>query len=178
MHAYLVRISLIFCLLLSSACGFHLRGSVDVPEELRTVYVSGQNPGSAIVRNIKDSLRASGVTLTDKAADAPYTLFIKEEREEKRTISLNRVAAAAEFQIRRFVSYEIQDRLRRQLSGPHELINERNFQNDINNVVGKRDEERLIREEMQRALAQQIIRRYQSLDPEQLRARQSRQTGS
>ncbi len=54
--------------------------------------------------------------------------------------------------------------------GPHELIVERNFQNDINNVVGKRDEERLIREEMQVLLASQIMRRYQAIDAIQLQS--------
>lgn len=168
MRKVIANLLLLSSLLLINACGFHLRGTIDVPEALQTVYITGEDPASPLVRQLKRNLAAAGVILVDKAAAAPYTLYIGKAREEKRTISLNRVAAAAEFQIRQFVSFEIHNRYRQLLSGPFDLINERNFQNDINNVVGKRDEERLIREEMHKALAQQIIRRYQSLDPNQL----------
>jgi LPS-assembly lipoprotein len=174
MTSVIARVLLITGMLLTTACGFHLRGTIDVPEALQTVYVTGDKPSSAVLQQVRSSMAGAGVTLVEKASEAPYTLYIGEEREEKRTISLNRVAAAAEFQIRQFVSFEIRDQYRQLLSGPFELINERNFQNDINNVVGKRDEERLIREEMHKALAQQIIRRYQSLDPNQLTVSQKR----
>ncbi len=153
---------------LLSACGFHLRGAVDVPESLRNVYVTGENPRSPIVQSVQRSMRASGVKLSISAATAPYTLYIGNEQEEKRSISVDEQAAAAEFQLRHYVSFELRDPKGIPLAGPDELISERVFVNDITNVVGKRDEERLIREEMQRQLAGQIMRRYQALDADRL----------
>lgn len=160
---------------LLSACGFHLRGAVDVPESLRNVYVTGENPHSPIVMNLQRSMRASGVTLTSSAAAAPYTVYISKEHEEKRSISVDQQAAAAEFQLRHYVSFELRDPQGSPLVGPDQLISERVFLNDITNVVGKRDEERLIREEMRRQLAGQIMRRYQALDADRLEQLQNQQ---
>ncbi len=153
---------------LLGACGFHLRGAVDVPESLRNVYVTGENPRSPIVMNLQRSMRASGVELSSSAATAPYTVYISNEHEEKRSISVDEQAAAAEFQLRHYISFELRDPKGSPLVGPDQLISERVFVNDITNVVGKRDEERLIREEMRRQLAGQIMRRYQALDADRL----------
>lgn len=168
MHT-LVRIftSLVIILALS-ACGFQLRGAFQVPEVLGSVHLSSENPGSPILNSVRRSMLSSGVQLVDTDQQAPYTLHLSRERSEKRSISVDSLAAAAEFQLRQFVSYELRSRRGELLVGPHELIVERNFQNDINNVVGKRDEERLIREEMQVLLASQIMRRYQAIDSAQL----------
>ncbi len=151
-----------------SACGFQLRGAFQVPEALGTVHLSSENPGSPILNSVRRAMVSSGVQLVDSDQDAPYSLHLSRERSEKRSISVDSLAAAAEFQLRQFVSYELRSRRGELLVGPHQLIVERNFQNDINNVVGKRDEERLIREEMQVLLASQIMRRYQAIDAAQL----------
>lgn len=156
-------------------CGFHLRGAVDVPESLRTVFVTGENPHSPIVMDVQRSMRASGVKLTSSAAAAPYTVYISSESEEKRSISVDAQAAAAEFQLRHSINFELRDPKGNALVGPDQLIGERVFLNDITNVVGKRDEERLIREEMRRQLAAQIMRRYQALDADRLEELQSQQ---
>ncbi len=157
-------------------CGFHLRGAVNVPESLRTVFVTGENPHSPIVMDVQRSMRASGVKLTSSAAAAPYTVYISSESEEKRSISVDAQAAAAEFQLRHSINFELRDPKGNALVGPDQLIGERVFLNDITNVVGKRDEERLIREEMRRQLAAQIMRRYQALDADRLEELQNQQT--
>lgn len=154
--------------LMVAGCGFHLRGNIEVPEALKTVYLSSENPVSGLTKRVRQSMRASGVTLAENSTQSPYTLYLHDERMEKRSISVDSIAAAAEFQLRQFASYEIRDSENRLLIGPLEVISERNFQNDINNVVGKRDEERLIREEMQVHLAAQIMRRYQAIDVTEL----------
>ena len=151
-----------------SACGFHLRGAFQVPEALSTLHLSSENPTSPILSSVRRTMLSSGVDLVKSETDAPYTLYLSGERTEKRSISVDSLAAAAEFQLRQFVSYELRTAGGQLLVGPHELIVERNFQNDINNVVGKRDEERLIREEMHVLLASQIMRRYQAIDATQL----------
>lgn len=166
-RAALILLSVLASVLLG-ACGFHLRGAVDVPESLRNVYVTGENPRSPIVMSLQRSMRASGVELSSSAATAPYTVYISNEREEKRSISVDEQAAAAEFQLRHYISFELRDPQGSPLVGPDQLISERVFVNDITNVVGKRDEERLIREEMRHQLAGQIMRRYQALDADRL----------
>lgn len=164
------KILIVFSLLsiALSACGFHLRGAFEVPDSLKLVHLSSENPASAMLNNVRRTMLASGVQVVKYSSEAPYSLHLSGERTEKRSISVDSLAAAAEFQLRQFISYEIRDERKKLLLGPHELISERNFQNDINNVVGKRDEERLIREEMQVQLAAQIMRRYQSIDVNQL----------
>ncbi len=169
---------LVASLVTLGACGFQLRGAYQVPSNLRTLHLVGETPASPIVSHLRRSMLSSGVTLVDNQTEAPYTLYVSRERSEKRSLSVDSLAAAAEFQLRQFASFEIRDQADQLVLGPHELITERNFQNDINNVVGKRDEERLIRQEMHAQLARQIMRRYQSIDPAQLNQANSLSSGS
>lgn len=159
--------AVLLCVTLS-ACGFQLRGAFQVPDALKVLHLSAENPNSAIVSQVRRSMLASGVRVVNSNNDAPYTLHISKERTEKRSISVDSIAAAAEFQLRQFVSYELRDSSNRIVISPQQIINERNFQNDINNVVGKRDEERLIMDEMRIQLASQIMRRYQAIDLDSL----------
>ncbi|MFK8020328.1 MAG: LPS assembly lipoprotein LptE [Pseudomonadales bacterium] len=168
MHRTKILFTSVLLSLMLSSCGFHLRGAFEVPDSLRIVHLSSENPASAMLSNVRRTMLASGMQVVKYSSEAPYSLHLSGERTEKRSISVDSLAAAAEFQLRQFISYEIRDERKQLLLGPLELISERNFQNDINNVVGKRDEERLIREEMHIQLAAQIMRRYQSIDVNQL----------
>jgi LPS-assembly lipoprotein len=150
-------------LMLSLAgCGFTLRGSVDLPPQLRTLQIESPVPNSELVREVSRMLRNNSVALTDKPNDDIWRLGIGTEQVRERVLSVNANARAGEYE----VTMDVAAQLRRgtQVVGPETLSVSRVYLADPENAVAKNEEAELIRSEMRRELAQQVLRRLQSIE--------------
>jgi LPS-assembly lipoprotein len=67
-------------LLLLAGCGFHLRGIVNLPSQLQTLYLQSASPYSELTRQIRTSLKFSNAKLVSSADQAPVTLHIFDEK--------------------------------------------------------------------------------------------------
>ncbi|MGV3592433.1 MAG: LPS assembly lipoprotein LptE [Gammaproteobacteria bacterium] len=156
----LLAVSLLLAVL--GGCGFTLRGTVDLPPELHTLQIESPVPNSEIVREVSRVLRNNAVTLTDTATDDVWRLGIGGEQLRERVLSVNANARAGEYEL----TMDVAAQLRRgaETIGPETLSVSRVYLADPENAVAKNEEAELIRSEMRRELAQQILRRLQSLD--------------
>ncbi len=153
---------LLLCCSVISACGFKLRGLVEVPESLQRVHFSASKD-SATVRSVKRLLQGNGVQLVGDDDAAPYRLEILSESSQRRAASLNSLAKTEEYELRSSLRFQILDQQQRSVLAPQELITERVYTFDENNVSAKDAEEALLRREMQDDLAHQLVRRYLGL---------------
>lgn len=144
-----------------SGCGFTLRGSVDLPPDLRTLQIESPTPNSELVRDVSRMLRNNAVTLIEEPADDVWRLGIGSEQISERVLSVNANARAGEYEL----TMDVAAQLRRgsELIGPETLSVSRVYLADPENAVAKNEEAELIRAEMRRELAQQILRRLQSI---------------
>jgi LPS-assembly lipoprotein len=60
-----------FCACLS-ACGFHLRGSYNLPPQLQNIYVQSSQPFDSFIAKIKRSFKDSGIHLAPNVNQATY----------------------------------------------------------------------------------------------------------
>lgn len=161
MHAFVIlrRLGPALLLLLLTGCGFALRGSADLPAALQTMEVAGVDENSDLLQEVRRALRNSGVTIVED--DSPYRLGIGRETSLERIVSVNSNARAGE--------YELEMNLLFQLSqggttilGPETLSLTRVYLTDPENAVAKEEEAELIRSELRRELAQQLLYRLQA----------------
>jgi LPS-assembly lipoprotein len=96
------------------------------------------------------------IVLTEEI-DAPTRLTLREEQFTQRNVSLTAQARAAEMELTLSVDFLLQQEETLPLEGTATVS--RQMLNDPRNVVGKTEEMRLLREEMRRDLAAQIVRR-------------------
>ena len=155
-------VGLVTLMVLLSGCGFTLRGSVALPAELQTLQVESPAPNSEIVREVSRMLRNNAVTLTDDAPADVWHLGIGNEQLSERVLSVNANARAGEYELTMTVPVQLQRGT--QTLGPETLSVARVYLADPENAVAKNEEAELIRAEMRRELAQQILRRLQSLE--------------
>jgi LPS-assembly lipoprotein len=149
-------------LTLLGGCGFTLRGSADLPEALRTLQVESPNPESEIVREVRRMLRNNDVTLTETPGTSTYRLGIGAEEVSERVLSVNAIARAGEYEITLTVAAQL--RRGAQTIGPETFTVSRSYLADPDTAVATNEEAELIRTELRRELAQQILRRLQSLE--------------
>ena len=151
----------LFALAALGGCGFTLRGSVDLPPALQTMQLESPVPDSEIVREVRRMLRNNEVTLTDAPGATTYRLGIGGEQASERVLSVNANARAGEYELT--TSVAVQLRRGTDVLGTETLSVSRVYLADPENAVAKNEEAELIRDEMRRELAQQILRRLQSL---------------
>lgn len=144
-------------------CGWHLRGSQALPPQLQTLHLQTASQTSEFTRSLKRSLEAADVSLVESSAAAPYTLKISPVSNTKRTLSTTGSAKVAEYELTSSITYAIQNREGEQLVAPTQLNRVKTYLYNSNNAISSFEEENLLREEMQRDLIQQLMRRYRAL---------------
>lgn len=121
---------------------------------------SGSSNGSANNSSERTSERGSETTNENSSI---YRLQLGAEGSSERTLSVNSNARAGEYELELAVQFRLVQRGRVVL-GPESLAVTRVYLTDPGNAVAVNEEADLIRAEMRRELAQQILRRLQTAE--------------
>lgn len=146
-----------------AACGFALRGSVDLPG-LEPLYVQNFENGTPIQREVLRVLVDNKIELANELAAGGYNLLVGNENSSERALSVNANARAGEYEI----SMSVQFQLRRgadAVMDPQTPAISKVYLADPENAIAKNEEAEIIRTEMRRELGQLILRRLQALQP-------------
>jgi LPS-assembly lipoprotein len=138
--------------LLLVACGFHLRGRVQLPRSLASVRIEARDPQSDFYSALRASLLGSGTRLDGLAADAA-TIHVLDDNASERvlTVSATRnipTAFLLSYRVRISVDYQGRELLAPEL---HTLTREYSF--DERALLAKQRE----REVLQQALADDLV---------------------
>ena len=155
-------IALVFFAVCLSACGWHIRGSLDMPKQLSNLYVSANDSKGALVTELRQLLKTNRVSLVEKSADANYSLYLLEETKDRRTAGVGGDELSSAYEITLKVNYEIHLKNHNQLVEGN-AISIRNFNYNTAAINSATQEELLLDQEMRRDLAQQILRRLSSV---------------
>ncbi len=98
-----MRLLRIFSLVLMTcaiaACGFHMRGSYDLPEHLSPVFLDKDSMSLLLYKEMRSTLKASGAELTDDPATAASVLEITQEQRTRDVISVDTLGRAREYRL-------------------------------------------------------------------------------
>jgi len=147
---------------LTSACGWHLRGSINLPDNLTSLYVSAANAHGALITEIKQQLKANKVAIAETSAEAPYSLVIVEERNERRTAGVGSDALTSAYEVTLAADYQVRARGGEILAPVTTAVTSRTYNFSAGNASSAEQEEAILLGEMRREIAQQMLRRLQS----------------
>jgi LPS-assembly lipoprotein len=159
MKKIIVCVLITFCL---SACGWHIRGSVELPKQLSNLYIAATDSKGALITDLRQLLKTNRITLVDKAADANYSLDILEETKDRHTAGVGGNELSSAYEITLKANYEIRLKNSNQVT-KGTAISVRNFNYNTAAINSATQEELLLDQEMRRDLAQQILRRLSSV---------------
>jgi LPS-assembly lipoprotein len=153
---------LILLLFTLSACGFHLRGSQQNAAAVVTAKVYVANVGANTVSPIvKQQLASAGARAVSTATDAEYTLRLERERFEQTVLSVSATTGKVEqYQVALTLGLSIIDAKGTELLLGEPIRSVADYTFDENAVLGKFSEEQVIREELSRQAAAEILRRF------------------
>ena len=141
-------------------CGFQLRG-IERPEALSfdSIYIDGSDVDSDIHRILEEKFKRSNVQVSVKSSAAKYTVFIADERNSRRAIAHSSGQIISEFGITQEINFHLVDNKENVLIIEEQVSSERFYTFNDQILDTSFQEERLLREEMQKDIIEQIFRR-------------------
>lgn len=149
-------------LLQTSACGFRLRGAVEVPAELKVVHIDGVGEFAPLSQELKKVLQRSGTQVLRSAVDAQSVISISEENWRKRVLSVDAQGRVAEYELIYSFFFAVKKPDGEVMVPPQKIDLARDFRFDPNNVLAKDAEEAQIRKDMISFAVRQMMRRIES----------------
>jgi LPS-assembly lipoprotein len=128
-----------------SACGFHLQGADTTPESMQRTFISTTDEFSPFYRQLRRSLQAAGVEVTGSSDDATATLTILYDVTGQRVLSVSARNVPTEFEVFYTIRYAVTSG-EDSLLEPQELTLTRDYTYDATLVLGKAQEEQLMRD--------------------------------
>ncbi len=102
-----MRYLLILTLLTLTACGFHLRGSVEIPPYLKTIQLEDASPATRIAPELERALQDEGVIVTGDVALANAVLRLHSESFTRRVQAVDASGKAQEYGLRYVVVFSV-----------------------------------------------------------------------
>ena len=154
----LALLSLVLCLLVG--CGFQLRGTEQLEAlSFDSIYIELSDVDSDILRTLGEKFERSNVQITDRSSSAQYVAFISGERNSRRAIAHSSGQMVSEFGITSAVNLHLVAISGDVLIIKEEVLAERFYVLNAQILDSSFQEERLLLEEMQKDISEQIFRR-------------------
>lgn len=146
----------------AAGCGFQLEGAAGaLPEQMATTYLDTSYPNTEFFASLRSVLRARGLEVVDSPADAGARLIISEDNTGQRILSVSARNTPREYEIYYSVTVAVEAGETR-LMPPESHVMTRSYTWDETQVLGKSEEERILRQALADNLARWIVRRIES----------------
>ena len=143
--------------LLVSACGYHLRGAFQLPENMKNVYLDG---GSVPLREqFKEVMKSSSGQLASSPKGAGIVIKIFDEDFNRGVLSLSSRGKSNEFELFYRMDYEFANSGGAKLMDRQTVEIRREYYNDQQFMIAKDNEEAVIRNEMYQQAVHTIVNR-------------------
>ena len=145
-----------------TACGFRLRGSVEVPDVLQKTHITGIAEFSELNQELKRVLQGSGSEVLSQPQNAKSIISISGESFRRRVLSVDALGRASEYELIYRYHFKISDADGKVVIPNQEISLIRDYQFDPNNVLATDAQEAQIRTSMVKFSVRQMIRRVDS----------------
>jgi LPS-assembly lipoprotein len=136
--------------LLLSACGFHLRGTAPLPQEMSVTYISGTSEFGPLYDDFRKALESRSARVTPDRSEATAVLSILEDKSGTDVQTVNLGGKAIEYRLSRTVQFEVTTADGHLLVDSQSITQSRVVQFNVEGLLGSEREGETIRAELQR----------------------------
>lgn len=158
-------IILLSCSLLLSACGFHLRGMIDIPKWLNNVAVVMQQDDKQFASILKAHLDRYHIRVNPDPAQAKYWLIINRVSRQEQIISVGASTNPRQYSLILTVEFMLQTRKGDMIKSPRTIYVTRQLTVNNDRILGSNYEENLFISEMKQDAVIQIMNQLSHQDP-------------
>ena len=148
--------------LLSSGCGYHLRGEANLPPEMQKTQLIINDEYSTLARRLRVMLERSGVEFV--AADqATAVLEIPQNQIVTEVLTIADNARVREYRVTATLRFRLTDTRGQELIGWQTLRQSREISFDEQRILASSREQEYLREDLAETMAQLLVARLESL---------------
>jgi LPS-assembly lipoprotein len=159
MMSQLSRMILPLIMALLVGCGYHIRGSIEMPEVLKNLYVFGAS--EPLKGELLSILKASKGKIVGSPNDAGVVVKVLREDMRNRVLTIGSTGKSSESELEYYLRFQLFDSKENALMDEQLIEISREFFNDQTAVLAKGNEEQLIRNEIYKQVARMILARAQ-----------------
>lgn len=163
MKRYLSNSVVIVTLLIIAGCGFHLRGAVNLPESIKTMYVQGLNLQRGVGLTLKRHLISNGIVVVEDYQKGNAVLDILENKYERRVLSVGSSAKVSEYELYGRITFKVTDGSGAILAEEQSVEAQKDYQFNQDEVLGAGEEESVLRKDLEQRLVRSIMRRLEAI---------------
>lgn len=145
--------------LLLTACGFHLRGMIDLPKWLDNISVISKDGNKELLTLLKSQLEGYKIYVNDDPMQAKYWLIINRTNYQQKIISIGASTNPRQYQMILTVEFMLQTRKGQVIKEASILTVTRQLTVNNNRILGSNDEEDTLLREMRQDAVTQMINR-------------------
>lgn len=155
----IVRVFGIAGLLMLVGCGFQLRQELKLPASLQTIRVEIVDPYTSIDSYLEQALQRAGATLPATAEMPAAKLRVSSLSQARNPLSVDAAGRAQEYELVYSAEFSVVDAQDREVVPKQRIDLRRDYLFDTARALGNRAEEDLVLAELQRDMADAILRR-------------------
>jgi LPS-assembly lipoprotein len=146
-------------LLMLAACGFQLRQELKLPASLHVIRVEIVDPYTAIDGYLEEALKRAGANVVMTADTPSARLRISSLSQARNPLSVDAAGRAQEYELVYSAEFDVVDAENQQVVPKQRIDLRRDYLFDTARALGNRAEEDLVLAELQRDMADAILRR-------------------
>jgi LPS-assembly lipoprotein len=140
-------------------CGYHLRGSIDLPEALKHMYLFGAS--SSLHAEMVGMLRTSKSKMAASPNEAGIVIKIMKEDITNRTLSIGSTGKSNEVELNYYLRFQFFDKHENPMMDEQTIELTREYFNDQTSILAKDNEALLITKEIYKQAARMLFARAQ-----------------
>ena len=148
------------CLAVSlSACGFQLRGSAALPEEMAVTFIQSGRPWGSLMDDVAEALRTHHVKVTEDKSEATAVLEIISDTRDKDVLSVDNSGKVLEYQLRQSIQFAVNTSDKLPLLEPQTVTMTRDYLYSSTDVLSSEREQVVVSRALQRELVNLVMLR-------------------
>ncbi|MEC9412006.1 MAG: LPS assembly lipoprotein LptE [Pseudomonadota bacterium] len=147
-----------------TACGFHLRGEANVPESLKTIYIQGLNiRQDSFGLQLKRALTRNGIQVLDTYKEGAAVMTVVENVFDQNVLSVGSDAKVTEYELETRFSFKVSSPSGEPMSDVITVQARRDYQFDRNQLLAMSEQQQVIRDDLNKQMVQNVLRRLSAL---------------
>ncbi len=147
----------VFTLILCQGCGFSLRGFYPLPDAYQSVFVQSKEPYGRFEVLLRKALRQQKLSVADSADTADFSIHILKNLFQRNILAIGSDTRVQEFRLNHSVQFQVTDQAGNIILAPTTLTEKESYVFDRELVLGKDEEDTIIRRELRRELINAMI---------------------